>query len=149
MTLKDLLIPASGGLVVLLTLVQIAPVKVNPWSALARWLGRAINAEVLSELKAVKADVSDTKARLDAHIKLDNERDADRHRERILQFNTELLRGLRHTREDFIEILLVIDYYNRYCRENPNYPNARAVHAIANIGRVYDARMEKHDFLKE
>lgn len=149
MSLKDLLLPASGGLVVLLTLIQIAPIKVNPWSALAKALGRAINAEVLTEVKAVKADVADTKKRLDDHIRLDNERDADRHRERILQFNTELLREIPHTREDFVEILLVIDHYNRYCRENPNYPNERAVHAIANIGRVYDARLEKHDFLKE
>ena len=31
--------------------------------------------------------------------------------------------------------------------EDKDYANGRAVHAINNIGRVYDERLEKHDFL--
>ena len=46
---------------------------------------------------------------LDEHIAVDDERAADMHRMRILQFNNELLRSIPHTREDFIEILLEID----------------------------------------
>ena len=42
---------------------------------------------------------------------------------------------------------LNINCYERYCREHPDYQNGRAVHAIANIGRVYDDRLKKHDFL--
>ena len=76
-----------------------------------------------------------------------NQRCADLHRTRILQFNTELLREIKHTKEDFSEILYNIDCYERYCKEHPDYQNNRAVHAIANIGRVYDERLEKHDFL--
>ena len=30
-----------------------------------------------------------------------------------------------------------------------DYENNRAVHAIANINRVYDERLAKHDFLSE
>ena len=132
---------------ILLTVVQIAPIKINPWSALAKALGRAINADVLKELNDVKATQKETQDRLNKHIRVDDERDADKHRERILQFNNELLRDIPHTREDFIEILGEIDKYEQYCREHPEYPNSRAVHAIANIGRVYDDRLEKHDFL--
>ena len=69
------------------------------------------------------------------------------HRARILQFNNELLRNIPHTREDFIEILAEIDYYQRFCREHEDYSNNRATHAISNIERVYDERMKKRDFL--
>ena len=149
MTLKEILTGGSLGLLALLTLVQVAPIKVNPWTAIAKGLGRAFNADVLKSLEEVKARQQAAQKQLDDHIKADDERDADRHRERILRFNNELLRDIDHTREDFIEILTVIDNYERYCKSHEDYKNNRAVHAIANIGRVYDERLQKHDFLRE
>lgn len=149
MTVKEILTGSSLGLIALLTLVQIAPIKVNPWSALAKGIGKALSADVLKSLDEVKAEQKKSQQRLADHIKVDDERDADRHRERILRFNNELLRDIPHTREDFIEILAVIDNYERFCKANEDYKNNRAVHAIANIGRVYDERLQKHDFLRE
>lgn len=147
MNIQEILLNGGGLLVVLLTLIQIAPIKVNPWSTVAKAVGRLINAEVLKELAEVRAAQAETQRRLDGHIHVDDERDADRHRESILQFNNELLREIPHTREDFIEVLAKIDAYEKYCTDHPEYPNSRAVHAIANIGRVYDDRLKKHDFL--
>lgn len=140
MSIQELLTGGGGLLVLALTVIQIAPVRVNPWSAIAKAIGRAINAEVLAELER-------TRIKLDDHIKTDDERAADMHRARILRFNQELIRQIPHTREEFIEVLTEIDRYQRFCREHPDYPNSRAVHAIANIGRVYDERLQKHDFL--
>ena len=132
----------SGGVVLfaLATVIQIAPIEVNPWSAIAKALGKAINADVLEQREA--------KGKLEDHIRTDDKRDADLHRTRILQFNTELLRDIKHTREDFIEALVEIDEYESYCKSHPEYENNRAVHAISNIKRVYDERLEKHDFLQ-
>lgn len=142
MTLSEFLLGGGGLLCLLFGLVEIAPVKWNPWSALAKALGRAVNADLLRELSA-------TKAALEEHIRLDDERNADGHRAKILAFNTELLRGIDHTREDFIEVLAEIDQYESYCRSHPDYKNNRAKYAIANIGRVYNDRLKKHDFLGE
>jgi len=147
MSIWEICFGGGGILLVLLTIVQIAPIKLNPWSALARMLGRAINAEVLTDLEEVKKSQRETREILDTHIQTDDERNADAHRQRILQFNNELIREIPHTREDFIEILAVIDFYECYCKEHPNYKNNRAAHAIANIGRTYDDRLKKHDFL--
>lgn len=141
MSIQELLAGGGGLLVLLLTVIQIAPVKVNPWSALAKAFGRAINADVLQDLGVVKKSLSD-------HIHLDDERNADEHRARILRFNNELLRDIPHTKEEFIDILSDIDAYERYCDEHRDYKNSRAIHAIANIGRVYDERLAQHDFLK-
>lgn len=140
MSIQEILLGGGGVLLFVMSIVQIAPVKINPWSALAKAIGRALNADVLEEIKSVKQDLAD-------HIRTDEERDADEHRTRILRFNNELLRDIPHTREEFIEILTEIDGYERFCREHPDYQNNRAVHAIVNISRAYDNRLMKHDFL--
>ncbi len=142
-------IVAGGGisLFVLLTLVQITPLEINPWSTIARVIGRALNGDVLHKLDKLENGQVETRKRLDDHIRVDDDRNADAHRARVLRFNTELLRGEKHTREDFIEMLAEIDFYERYCKEHPDYENNRAILAIENIERVYRERMEKNDFL--
>lgn len=146
---SDLLPMLPPVLVALLSLVEVSPIKINPWSGLAKWLGRAINGEVLSTMQIIQTAQKAQADALAAHIKADDERNADTLRMRVLHFNNELLRGDRHTREDFIEILAVIDAYEQYCKNHPNYRNNRASHAIANIGRVYDERLKLRDFLGE
>lgn len=140
MSIQEILACGGGSIIILMTLIQIAPVKINPWSALARAVGRAINSEVLKELNAVKD-------KLDGHIIMDDQRVADGHRTRILHFNNELLRDIKHTKEEYIEVLAEIDAYERYCADNPEYPNNRAVLAIENIRDNYKNRLQKHDFL--
>ena len=138
---------SGGGLLLLLTFIQIAPIKVNPWSAIVRGIGKALNGDVLKKLDVLEAGQVETRKRLDEHIRIDDDRNADTHRSRLLHFNTELLRGDKHTREDFIETLAEIDFYEHYCREHPDYENNRAVLAIENIERVYKDLMENGGFL--
>lgn len=133
MKIQEILIDGGISLLALMTLVQIAPVKINPWSWLARAIGRAVNAEVIEKLNA--------------HITMDDRRTADGHRTRILHFNNELLRSIDHTEEEFNEVLTEIDAYEEYCREHPEYPNNRAVLAVENIRITYKERLKKHDFL--
>lgn len=140
MSIQEMAAAGGGVLLALMTLVQIAPVRLNPWSAIAKAVGRAINADVARELTEIKA-------KLDAHITMDDRRNADGHRTRILHFNNELLRSIAHTKEEFVEVLAEIDAYESYCDEHPDYPNNRAVLAIQNIKSNYQARLQKHDFL--
>lgn len=140
MNLQELLAAGGGGVLVLLTLVQITPIKLNPWSALAKGVGRAVNSDVAAELAEIKK-------KLDEHVTMDDRRSADGHRTRILHFNNELLRSIGHTKEEFIEVLAEIDAYEEYCREHPEYPNNRAVLAIEHIRSSYKERLQKHDFL--
>ena len=141
MTIKEIITGGSVGVVLLLSLVQISPIKINPWTFIARAIGKAINGEVI-------ADVQSTKRILEAHIAIDNERAADGNRQRILRFNDEVMRQIPHTEEHYIEVLKDIDDYEAYCRDHTEYKNSRAVFAIENIKRVYARRLEKNDFLK-
>lgn len=134
MKIQEIFTGGGSLLLILMTLVQIAPIKITPWSWLAKTIGRAINAEVINKL--------------DAHITMDDRRTADGHRARILHFNNELLRNIGHTQEEFFEVLSEIDAYEEYCRDHPEYPNNRAVLAIENIREVYKERLKKRDFLQ-
>ena len=123
MTIQEILAGGGGLLLILMTLVQIAPVKINPWSALAKAIGKAINADISKRLDEIEK-------KLDSHIKTDDQGRADDWRAAILRFNNELLRPIRHTK-------------------NPEYPNSRAEIAIENIREVYKVRLKKRDFLQD
>lgn len=142
MTIEDFLLGGGSLLLILMTLVQIAPIKINPWSALAKAIGKAINADISGRLDEIGA-------KLDEHIETDGRRAADSCRAQILHFNNELLRPIYHTKEEFVEVLVKIDEYERYCDEHEDYPNNRAVLAIENIREVYRERLKKRDFLQE
>ena len=142
MDIRDILLGGGGVTVVLLSLIQIAPVQLNPWSWIAKRIGRAINAEVLEQVQR-------TEKKLDEHIAQDDAARATQERAYILAFNRQLMAGELHTREEFWEALASIDRYHKYCDAHPEYPNERAVHAIHNIGRVYDERQQKNDFLPD
>lgn len=154
MTLDDLFVGGGVGVVAVLSLLEIAPIKLNPWSAIAKAIGKAINADVLKDLQAVQAAQKEAQEALDKHIEddkarqaADDEYKAETHRAAFLAFNTSLLRGELHTQEDFFDAFRHIDRYEDYCRAHPGYKNNRAAHAIANIGRVYDDRLKARDFL--
>lgn len=142
MTIQQIVGYGAGAIFALLSIIQIAPIKINPWSWLARRFGRAINADMSNELAEIKKKLED-------HVTSDERRSADSHRAKILHFNNELLRYIDHTKEEFVEVLAEIDAYEEFCRENPEYPNNRAVLAIENIRENYKERLKKHDFLSE
>lgn len=83
MGILELFASGSGLLFLVLSMVEIAPIKVNPWSAIARALGSVINRDVIARLDDISRVQKDTQRRLDDHIKLDDERDADMHRAKI------------------------------------------------------------------
>lgn len=71
---------------------------------------------------------------------------ADNCRARILRFNGEIKRGVHHDEEEFNDVLKAIDDYEKFCRNNPDYPNNKAVFAIENIKNTYKKAYSKNDF---
>ena len=146
MTLRDILLGGGGGLGVLLTLIQFSPIKIDPWTAIASAIGRALNKDVLDQLKILEDEQQKLKAEVASQKDISDKREADGWRADILRFNMELVKHTKHTREDFIEILDIIDKYEKYCDAHKDYENNRAVHAVANIERCYDDRLKNDDF---
>ena len=115
------------------------------------------------ETKDKKNDVTSALAKLDkkmddmqSSIMTELERDrADNEeyrikmcRQRILQFNDEIYRGVLHTRESFDNVIEEgIDVYEDYCKSHPTFPNFKAEAAIENIKETYKKRLKNQDFL--
>lgn len=136
----------------ILSLVEISPIKINPWSALIKWLARLSG---ISDLKTEIVQLRDRMDELDKKIdsmKISNDeknqlKEALAARRRILRFNDELLQKVKHSKEMFDDVLSDISDYDRYCRTHPDFVNQRAVFAEQNVGNAYKKCMEENDFL--
>jgi hypothetical protein len=143
MTLEEIRNIALGGggiILLLMTIVQITPIKFNPWSFLSRKIGRAINGEVIDKVDRLSKDVSDLRDEC-------SERDATLSRTHILRFGDEILHGVPHSKEHYEQILLDVDAYEEYCETHQDYKNNVAVATIKHIKRMYQKHMEEDSFL--
>lgn len=133
----------DGAILLLLfvTLIQVAPIKINPWSWIAKSIGRAINGEVIEKVDNLSVEVNEIKA--DAE-----KREADQCRVRILRFNDELIHAkeVRHTKEHFDQTLNDIKKYETYCADHSEYKNHIADDAIGRIKRIYKECGDKGTF---
>lgn len=130
----------GGVLVLLMTLIQITPIKLNPWSWLGRVIGRAINGEVLEKVNKLANEVQSLKEE-------DAEEWASLSRTHILRFGDELLHGVPHSKEHFDQILLDISKYETYCDGHPSYKNNIANATIKQIKNTYQKCLDKNHFL--
>lgn len=130
----------SGFMLAIMTVLQIAPIKINPWSWVARVIGRAINSEVLEEVKTLRLDVQHNKED-------DDEQWASLSRTHILRFGDEILHGVAHSKEHFDQILLDISKYENYCKTHPEYKNDVANATIKQIKNTYQYCLEHKSFL--
>lgn len=139
MTMEEI---ATGGGILLaaMTLIQIAPIKLNPWSALAKAIGRAINGEVIAKVDRLERELLGMKENQE-------ERDAINCRARILHFGDETIHGVRHTKEHFDQILRDITTYERYCDDHPNFENNTTVLTSQRIKDIYEDCLKTKDFL--
>lgn len=139
MTMEEI---ATGGGILLaaMTLIQIAPIKLNPWSALAKAIGRAINGEVITKVDRLERELLGMKENLE-------ERDAISCRSRILHFGDETIHGVRHTKEHFDQILRDITSYEQYCENHPHFENNTTVLTSRRIKDIYEECMATADFL--
>lgn len=138
--IKEIVMYGGGLTVLLMTLIQIAPIKINPWTWLGRMVGRAINGEVLDKVNSLSEDVRALKDE-------DAEQWASLSRSHILRFGDELLHGVPHSKEHFDQILLDISKYEGYCEEHPNYKNNIANATIKQIKNTYQKCLEDNKFL--
>lgn len=122
------------------TLVQIAPIKLNPWTWIARAIGRAINGEVIEEVNQLKKEVQEIR-------KKNAEHNAEERRVRILRFGDEILHDVKHSKEHFDNILKDVSVYEQYCKDHPDFENGRTVLTIETIEETYKKCFDSHSFL--
>lgn len=139
-SIKQLSLYSGGIVLVLMTLIQISPIKVNPWSWIGRCIGRAINGEVLEKVETLTRDVKRNKDD-------DDEQWATLSRTHILRFGDEILHGISHSKEHFNQVLLDISKYEQYCESHPQYINNIATATIQQIKKTYQKCLDENNFL--
>lgn len=126
MSMKEFVETGGSVLLIALTLIQVAPIRINPWSAIARAIGKALNADLNEKMEANEAKTA---------------------RYRILRFDDEIRHKTRHSKEHFDQIIEDVDTYERYCQDHPRFPNGKAVSATDNVKRTYEKCKAENSFL--
>lgn len=142
-------------------LVEITPIKLNPWSWLAKKLGTAFNGEIMKEIGGIKKEMGTVKTEVGAikqevkGIKKDvadireeaKEREATNRRARILDFGDEILHDTDYSKEHWDSVLMDISAYEHYCDDHPHYMNNVAKATIEHIKHRYQKHLEEDSFL--
>lgn len=138
--------------IMVLSLVEISPIKINPWSVLIKCIAKLLGiVDLKTEIVQVRDRMDELEKKID-QMKISEEekeqlKEALAARRRILRFNDELLLKIKHSKEMFNDILKDITDYDNYCRTHPDFVNQRAVFAEQNVGKAYKKCMEENDFL--
>ena len=143
MTLQDVLKWAGnnvwGIILAFSVFIQITPIKINPWSALFKWIGSMINADTRKDIKELKTIVTDQQDAID-------ENEKDRIRWEILDFANSCRNGRRHTKDEFQHIITLRDKYINLL-EKTGEVNGVFEAEYQYILKLYAERQEKNDFL--
>lgn len=142
---------ATWGAVILVAatgLVQIAPIKINPWSAAASAIGRAINKDVIAKVEKLENEITEMRKVGEKCRNEEDERNAKEARRRILRFGDEVRHGQRHSKEHCDEIILDITDYENYCATHPDFKNQKAQSTIKLLVQEYERCLAENDFLE-
>lgn len=150
--LTDVGIPVV--VIILLGLIKIPKLEINIWKWLANVIGKAFSSEVITKIDNVTKDVDglrkelkDYKTKFDDYTAEDMRTSAMTKRRLILEFNDDLMRGEKFSQERWTNILEIIDKYNEYCNDHPDFPNSKALLSIENIQTEYKECQKENKFL--
>lgn len=147
LAIKDYVSDILAVLAMFSIVIEVAPIKINPWSFIANKLGRAFNKEVLNEISTLKSRVDTLDERVQQSEALQKERDARTARTKILRFGDEIRVGMRHSKESFDEILSDITEYESYCSTHQDFKNNRTKSTEKIIIEVYEHCLRTDSFL--
>ena len=87
----------GAAILLLLSLIQISPVKLDPWDRIFAWIGGKLNGNLQKQVREIWINM---------------------HRQAILQFARECRGGQQHSVEEWSHVLNVADEYEMYCEKH-------------------------------
>lgn len=147
MDLQQILLICGGSLFGLFTLIEITPIKINPWSAIAKTLGNAFNSGLITKIEVLEQQVNDCFKEIEMLRHKFDKHNAENKRRNILQFEKQLLEGDKKiTKEAFDTILLDITSYEDYCNRHPEFKNNVVKNGIYFINKIYQKKLTENSF---
>ena len=96
--------------IILSLVVDISPIKINPWKTAFKWIGQLITADVMKEIREIKETQKEQQATID-------ENEKDRIRYEVLDFANSCRRGVHHTKDEFEHIISLHSKYERLLKK--------------------------------
>lgn len=140
MTAAELIGWIAGIIVALSAIIQISPIKLNPWSWVAKHIGRALNQELIDKVDKLEDDLEDLK-------NANDEQTAKNNRTAILRFGDELRIGIKHSKESFDNVLVTISDYDHYCASHTDFKNKITEINEKYISDIFDECLRNNTFL--
>jgi hypothetical protein len=91
-------------IVLLFSLIQISPLRLNPWDNILGWVGQKVNGDMQAQLKELKKHVQDMWVAS--------------HRQTVLMFAREARAGVEHSSDEWTNVLNMIAEYEAFCQGN-------------------------------
>lgn len=132
----------------LTSILQISPIKINPWTSVLYWIGGVFNKPVMAELENVKQDIQNVKSSVTEIKKINDRRWSERVRGEILEYARACQCGQLHTRSEWEQKIALIEEYDNYVKEN-ELVNGKFVAAKEYLQETYQRRLKKNDFLDD
>ena len=135
-------IPGSKTIliVILLSIVEICPIKLNPWSWVGALIGKLLGiTKVTDKLDALEKKVDCLDKKVD-------ENDVIASRVRILRFQSEIEDGKYHSKDSWDQVMTDIAKYEKYVSEHPDFKNGITEPTIEYLKEKYRERLEKKDW---
>ena len=133
-------------LVGLSALIQITPIKINPWTALFKWIGEKVNEDLRNQVGGLNEKINNLSKDIDTLGKQRKEDEKDRIRWEMLDFANSCRNGRRHTKDEYLHIIELNDKYKKLLKET-NDKNGVFEVEYEYIKELYKERQEKNDFL--
>lgn len=122
---------ALAALFVLLSLIQVSPLKLNPWDNIFAWIGKKMNGATEKRLQEVEKQVSD--------MWINN------HRQCILTFARECRSDISHSSDEWSNVLNVAEEYEQYV-EDKHITNGIINQDTQYLRKLYQELSMEHKF---
>ena len=119
-------------LVTLSVFIQIAPIKINPWSSLIKWVGKMLNGNLQQQVIELSNTI--------------DENEKDRIRWQVLDFANSCRNGRRHTKDEFQHIITLNDKYTELLKRT-NDKNGYFDEEYKYIKELFRDCQSKNNFL--
>ena len=116
---------------VLLSLIQVSPLKLNPWDGIFGWFGRKTNGATIKRLEEVEKQINDMWI--------------NDHRQKILTFARECRCDITHSSDEWTNVLNMAEEYERYVHEK-NITNGIITQDTQYLRKLYQELSMEHKF---
>lgn len=90
-------------ILILMSLIEISPLKLNPWKHVLKWIGKTINEDTDKKIDDLQKQVRDMWV--------------NNHRNQILIFAREARGGIEHSPDEWTNVLNQAEEYEKYVHE--------------------------------